>query len=125
MAVFIKKRQKLFLEHLSEGDSVSGAAKKVGVSRNCVYEKRRSDPEFKKAWEDAQEQGTDFLEDAATARAIDGSDTLLIFMLKSRRPEKYRERFDIDTNHRGSVAAEVKLVMDEVWDDDANNDESD
>jgi hypothetical protein len=36
--------------------------------------------------------GTDALEDEALRRAKDKSDTLLIFLLKARRPEKYKDR---------------------------------
>ena len=39
------------------------------------------------------ETGTDGLEDEAVRRAKNGSDTLLIFMLKARRPEKFKERY--------------------------------
>ncbi len=70
------------------------------------------------AWEEAREEAADHLEDEARRRAVDGWDepvygsggtgvgtvevgtirkydsTLLIFLLKGARPEKYRERFD-------------------------------
>jgi hypothetical protein len=58
------------------------------VARKNVYAKQ-----FKADWEDAVEQGTDSLENAAVERAIKGkSDTMIIFLLKSRRKEKYAER---------------------------------
>jgi hypothetical protein len=41
------------------------------------------------------------LEDEALRRAKDKSDTLLIFLLKARRPEKYKDR--ISTEHSGTV----------------------
>lgn len=45
---------------------------------------------------DAIEAGMDELEDVARQRATDSSDTLLIFLLKARRPEKYRERHVVE-----------------------------
>jgi hypothetical protein len=51
-----------------------------------------ADPAFAAQAEDAIEAGTDELEDVARQRAKDASDTLLIFLLKARRSEKYRER---------------------------------
>ena len=34
------------------------------------------------------------------------SDTCLIFILKARRPEKYRDRHEVDTKHSGVVKYE-------------------
>ena len=77
-----------------------------------MYHYRQTDEEFGAAWDEALEEGTDRLEDEARRRAVEGceenvyyqgkiidtkrnySDTLLIFLLKGRRPEKYRERFE-------------------------------
>jgi len=100
-----------FLRALALGSTVSNAAATAGISRRRVYELREDDAEFAAAWASAIEEGTDLLEDEATRRAYRGvdtpciyrgkigdtyrtySDTLLIFLLKARRPEKYRERF--------------------------------
>lgn len=110
---FTSKKREEFLAVLSEGASVTAAAAKVGMSRRGMYDARDADEEFKKAWDDAVEQGTDLMEDEGHRRAIEGvkepvyyqgaevgyvrkySDTLLIFFLKARRPDKYRERADI------------------------------
>jgi len=69
-----------------------------------------TDEAFAAAWDDAVNQGTDVLEAEALRRAKDRfneprfyegdvcghvrkySDTLLIFLLKARRPEKYQGR---------------------------------
>jgi hypothetical protein len=97
----------IFLACLSEGWSVSKASEKAGFSYATAYVHRRKNPEFSAAWDDAIEQGTDHLEDIATARATEGyqrpiyvggrlvghvteySDGLLQFMLRGRRREKY------------------------------------
>jgi transposase len=115
------ENEELFLEALAEGFSVRAAAKTIGAGRRTVYDWRDADPEFKKRWDEAIEDGTDTLEDAARARALDTSDTLLIFTLKARRPEKYRE--NVNLNHSGTItvtatnfavidakAEEVKLI---------------
>jgi len=57
-----------------------------------MYLWRREDPDFAEAWDEALEEGTDLLEDEARRRAMAGSDHLLMFILKSRRPAQYRER---------------------------------
>jgi hypothetical protein len=99
-----------FLERLSRGASVSAAAKGAGYARRSLYRWRAADAELAAAWDDALEVDTDLLEDEALRRALHGvaeprfyegkarghvqkySDTLLIFLLKARRPEKYSDK---------------------------------
>lgn len=83
-----------FLKRLSMGMSVSGAALGTGVGRSRLYELRKEDEDFRALWDEAVEHGTDVLEDIALARART-SDTLIIFLLKARRPERYKDRIEI------------------------------
>lgn len=103
------KKIEAFLEALDEGAGVSDACRIAGIARRSVYEWRAGDPEFRTAWDKAIERSADSLEAEAVRRARDGvdepvfykgeacgvvrkySDTLLIFMLKARRPERFRE----------------------------------
>ena len=91
------KKKAAFCKGLSDGLTVSDACVAAGAGRNTVYEWRKHDEAFAKAWEDALESGTDVLEREAQRRALESSDTLLIFLLKGRRPEKYRERLSVET----------------------------
>ncbi len=81
-----------FLDALNTHGVITQAAKEAGVSRQTVYFERRNNQWFADEWEKALERGVDALEDAAKIRAFEGSDTLLIFLLKSRRREIYGER---------------------------------
>lgn len=101
-----------FLKCLAEKGNVSAACRKAKIDRKWAYEKRDRDPLFKEAWDEALEVATEALEEEARRRAKDGvlepvfylggkvgsvrkySDTLLIFLLKAHKPNKYRE------NHR-------------------------
>jgi hypothetical protein len=94
---------------LREGLSPTYAVRKAGLSRAEAYRWRKEDSEFKRQWEEAVSEGVDLLEDEAQRRAVDGynvrdiynknrevigqvrkySDSLLMFLLKSRRPERY------------------------------------
>jgi len=92
---------------------VRDAAKKIGITSVSLYAARKRDEDFSLAWEEAYEQGTDLLEKEAERRAIKGvkepvfhqgrkiatvrkySDVLLIFLLKGRRPGKFRDNVDI------------------------------
>jgi hypothetical protein len=107
--------------------SVSAACKLAALSRSTAYTWRSEDAEFATAWDEAIAAGTDLLIDEVRRRAVDGtrrpimhqgkicyrvtdagdleelwlreySDTLLMFLLKSRD----RERFD-------DAAARAKL----------------
>jgi hypothetical protein len=57
-----------------------------------MYEHRKTDESFARAWDDAVEAGADALEDEAVRRAKESSDVLLIFLLKGRRPGKFKDR---------------------------------
>lgn len=88
------KTRKAFLLALSQGWSISRACRDAGISRQTYYDWSAAYPDFAADAEAAIESGTDKLEDIAMERAsrpLDGSDTLLIFLLKARRPGRYRE----------------------------------
>lgn len=72
--------------------NASVAAKGIGYNRSTVYGWAKTDAEFAAAWRDIHEEFTDLLEATAQARAITGSDLLIIFLLKALRPEKFREQ---------------------------------
>lgn len=102
-----------FLDALRSSGNVRLAAKAVAISRKTVYATKARDIAFADDWEDALDEATDLLEEEAWRRAKDGvrrpvfqngkrvgvvreySDTLLIFLLKGLRPEKYRDNFDL------------------------------
>lgn len=86
-----KKWREAFLDALMQHGNVSRAARAARISRKHVYRERAADAVFASAWERAQQLGLDSLEDVANVRARKQSDTLLIFLLKAHRPEKYRE----------------------------------
>lgn len=115
-----QEKRAAFLTALRAGASVSAACKSADISRPTAYKLYHTDQHFAREWDYAIEQGTDTLEDVALRRATVGvqrniyhkgqvvgthnevSDTLLIFLLKARRPEKYRERVDL-SNRDGTL----------------------
>ena len=104
-----KKRRDIFLSALAQGCTVTSAAQAAGVARTTVYE-WRADPDFETAWQAAEDAGVDILEQEAMRRACDGvekpvyrggevvghvtdySDSMLMFLLKARRPEKFTDK---------------------------------
>lgn len=113
-----------FLASLATGASISAAAKAAGVARQTPYKWRSDDKEFEERWVSSLETGTDALEDEARRRAHDGvkrpvyhggkrvgyvqehSDQLMMFLLRARRPEKYRERFE----HSGPDGGPIRFM---------------
>ena len=118
------EKDEAFVEALRLGASIAKAARAAGYSRASIYEWRQADEAFRAAWEEALEEGTDRLEDEAFRRAHDGvpkpvfykgdriatvqeySDTLTIFLLKARRPGKFKER--TTTEHTGQEGGAIK-----------------
>ncbi len=89
------KKAEAVLERLAHGNSIAASMRSISLPRHQYYHWREDHPEFAVAANDAIEQGIDRLEDEAMARAStpDGSDTMLIFMLKTRRREVYGDKW--------------------------------
>ncbi len=105
--------------------NVSLSAKAAGIGRTAAYEERARDARFAAEWDEAHESFLDKAEQEAFRRALRGvrepagwyqgtpggyvqrySDTLLIFLLKGGRPEKYRD----NVNHTGEVVSRVVIA---------------
>lgn len=113
-----------FLTHFAKFGNITTAAALAGVDRRTIYKWQEIDDQFVAAFRDADIQATEVLEHEARRRAVEGvekkrrvydnrgnlideyteqqySDTLLIFLLKARAPEKYRDRIGVE--HSGSI----------------------
>lgn len=80
------------LRKLASGYSITASMKAAGYTRQTYYNWRADDPEFDALAEEALESGTDEVEDEAWRQGKRGNATLLITILKARRPEKYKDR---------------------------------
>jgi len=58
------------------------------------YRWMKEDPVYAAAYQQAREMAGDMLEAEAFRRGFKDSDTLLIFLLKGYKPERYRERVE-------------------------------
>lgn len=101
-----------------EKGTVKASCEVVGISRQTAYEAREKDPKFAAAWDAAESAVTLVLEETMVERAINGSDRLMEFALKARRPEIYREGLTVQ--HSGQVRvttdfdAEVAALVSEL-----------
>lgn len=123
----------VFLGALSDGASITRAAETAGIGRRTAFDHRHRDEGFALAWHEAAEAGADRLEDEARRRAAEGtlkpvyqggklvgeireySDTLLIFLLKGKRPEVFRDNVKVE--HSGSVRHDLAGMSDEQLDE--------
>lgn len=113
----VHPKKRAFLSSYAVAGNITLACEAAGIGRQTYYDWTEHDEAFTAAVHLAREEAADRLEDAARRRAVEGvvketpiyhdgrlidtvvetkySDTLLIFLLKGVRPDKYRERLDV------------------------------
>lgn len=121
----------LFLEAYSTCGNISKAAEMAGVCRASHYNWINDDETYKIYFTEAEQEAIDMLETEARRRALNGvsepvfyqgmecgtvqkySDTLLIFLLKGARPQKYRENVSVDANVNVSFEQLLKKALED------------
>jgi hypothetical protein len=115
-------KKRAFLAAYSEVANVTRAAQLAGIGRELHYDWKARDPEYAAAFALAVQVAGDALEDEAVRRAQIGvvdaifqggkqvgtrrrySDTLLAFLLKGAKPEKYNtERHELSGPSQGPI----------------------
>ncbi len=79
----------IFLRVLRDTGIVRLAAEAAGVARQSAYRARDASPEFAAQWERATTESTELLVAEARKRALNGSDALLIFLLRAHGGPEY------------------------------------
>lgn len=127
--------RKRFLAAMSKMPNVTKACIAARITTGRAYQVYRDDNEFKKAWDEAALEGVERLEAEAWRRANNGvskgvwmrgpkgkplkvetvkaySDTLMIFLLKAHKPDKYHEnvRTQITGADGGPVAIQPLVI---------------
>jgi hypothetical protein len=82
-----------FLEAFARIGTDVGAAAAVGISRYAVMDWKKNDPDFKAAYEKSNTEFTDRLKTIIHDKALDGDLGACIFLLRSRLPREYTERY--------------------------------
>ena len=103
-----------FLSALSKAANVSLACQESAISRQTAYRWKDEDKEFSSNWDQALDDGVDMLEGIALNRARKNSDTLMMFLLRAHKPQKYRERCDFnlknDPEFKRTVTAFAEML---------------
>lgn len=102
--IFLRAYEKKGLYHRS--------AEVAGLTAKELEELLKEDPVFKEEYEISKARFTESLEDVAVTRAKAGeSDSLLQFLLRANKPEKYNP--SVGMNLQGSAGARVMLMFSE------------
>ena len=117
----VSEAKQKFLAAHQFGASVVEAARLAGVHPRTPYRWRDHDPEFAQAFREARDGLVEGLEWEAFRRAINGNDRLLMFLLKSFKPDTYRGRGSPGVSKEGkgskgnaSLAAQVLELAEKV-----------
>lgn len=124
-------RKAVFLAHYARTGNVLRSCQLLGIGRSTVYGAWIHDPGFKAAFEQANEDATDLLEEEARRRAIDGvlepvfyqgvesgyvrkySDSLLMFVLRAKR-DSFREKRTVGVGVESGGSGGVRKVIVEI-----------
>ena len=135
-----------FLAAFAEFGIVTAACGEAGISRQTAYKRREDDELFARLWTDVETVTTERMEAEARRRAVEGwvereefetvrnketgelerhpsvivrkySDTLLMFMLKARRPDTYRERVEHTGAGGGPIEHRARLDLRKLTDE--------
>lgn len=94
-----------YLALYSSGLDSGRAAHRAGTTLTTISNMKRKDPVFLERWQQAYDHFTDKLEVKAEAMAMSAwaaSPTMLIFLLKARKPNVYRDNVKVE--HGGSIS---------------------
>ena len=95
------EKLQLLEEWSTQGLYIKDIAAKMGISVTTVYDWMNKNPEIAAAIKKGRDKSIDMVENALFKSAISGNVTAMIFYLKNRAPERYKDRVDnnINTNN--------------------------
>ena len=125
----LTQQKETFLTAFAKSGVVLRACEDVGVPRRTVYGWLHTDPTFTELYRTAELESIEVLEKEMLRRGVEGydkpvyqqgkkvgvvreySDTLLIFALKARAPDRYRENRHVTVEGTMTLAALVAEVV--------------
>ena len=95
------EKLQLLEEWSTQGLYIKEIAAKMGIAVSTVYDWMNKNPEIAAAIKKGRDKSIDMVENALFKSAISGNVTAMIFYLKNRAPERYKDRVDnnINTNN--------------------------
>lgn len=89
----------------SKAGNVAATCKATQMSRTKWYEMMKLDDEFRQAIKDVDAGLIDYAESTLYKNLRDGKETSLIFFLKNKRPDEWKDRKDFDVTNK------MKLIV--------------
>lgn len=106
-----------FLAAFRNSANIRASAQAAGIDWSTAYRARKREPRFAEAWGMAEQEALDLLEARAMQLALGGDTHMLIFMLKTRRPEKFQDRVHIKLDLRQEaerIATDLGVDVDDI-----------
>ena len=92
------EKLQLLEEWSTQGLYIKDIAAKMGISVTTVYDWMNKEPKIAAAIKKGRDKSIDMVENALFKSAINGNVTAMIFYLKNRAPERYKDRVDNNIN---------------------------
>lgn len=106
-----KYKKEQFIQLLKMGNTLTMAAKGIGVAPDTVLDERKRDKRFDERVKDARyNYQVTLVEDALYTAAMGGNVTAQIFFLKNRAPDRWGDRVDFSGGMK--VEQEISLSKD-------------
>ena len=103
------EKLQLLEEWSTQGLYIKDIAAKMGISVSTVYDWMNKNPKIAAAIKKGRDKSIDMVENALFKSAISGNVTAMIFYLKNRAPERYKDRVD---NNINTDNMDIKLKID-------------
>ena len=107
-------RMRVFLDTYAKTGRVKRACTAAHIAFKTHYRRLASDPVYRRAFEEAEQQVGQMLEDAAVDRALAGDTHLLLALLKRFRPEAYRERVSAEISGTINLVDRLTAAVERV-----------
>jgi hypothetical protein len=105
----------------AQGLTMEQIASVLGMGCSTLYEKQNEYPELLEAIKRGRHKGVATISNALFQKAKAGDNTAMIFYLKNRSPEEWRDRREHE--HSGSKENPVEIVLNYVAEDDDDEDD--
>lgn len=85
-------------------------AENMGIATSTFYEWKKRYPEFAESLQTSKDVADYHVENALYETALSGNVTAMIFWLKNRRPDKWRDKQEVEQHNTG----DIKIVIEGV-----------
>lgn len=92
---------RVLIAHYAKHGRLMRACEAAGIDHSTHYRRLQSDPTYRAAVEEAEQQVAQHLEDGVYKMAVDGELQAAVVLLKRFRPQHYRERASLEVS--GSI----------------------